>query len=186
MALRKYFKERTVMTNYTALDAYRSHELNIQMRTSSGDVINMDYLNESSLSMQQEKSTNSSKSSFSFASHQAFNFSMTGNGLDEQDKKEIAAFMEIAQPYIDKFMSELEGDEQHTPFNRVASQVDAILSPLKNKTDDVDVASKNGIVEMFDKAAQNINDIDKIFEQASKLLERILEDFDKMHEEIYA
>lgn len=174
------------MTQYTALDAYRSHELNIEMRTSSGDVINMDYLNESALSIRQKNTPNGSQSSMAFSSLQSYSFSMTGNGLDAQDKKEIAAFMEIAQPYIDNFMSELDSDAQHTPFNKVAKQVDSILEPLKNRSDESNNASKNGIVAMFDKAAENINDIDKIFEQAQKLLDRILEDFDALNKELYA
>jgi len=173
------------MTNYSALNAYRSHELNIEMRTSSGDVINMDYLNESELSMQNTQTANGSSSSLSFSSLQSFSFSMKGNGLDAQDKKEIAAFMEIAQPYIDNFMSELSNEEQHTPFNKVAKQVDSIFAPLKGQNEAVSQASKNGIVNMFDKAADQINDLDKIFNQAKKLLERILEDFDKVNEEIY-
>lgn len=173
------------MTNYSSLDAYRSHELNIQMRTSSGDIIKMNYLNESSLSADSTTSENASNSHFKFSSHQAFDFSITGNGLDAQDKKEITALLKIAQPHIDNFLSELAGDKQHTPFNKIAKKLDDIFTPLKHRNDATKTGVKQGIVHMFDKAAKHIDEIDKVFDQAQKLLERILSDFDKFNESIY-
>ncbi len=81
------------------------------MRTSSGDIINMDFSNAQALSMEQSQQDSTKSSSFSFASMQSYRFHMESNGIDKQDKKEIEAFMEIAQPYIDNFMKELEGGE---------------------------------------------------------------------------
>ncbi|MDQ7059926.1 MAG: hypothetical protein Q9M43_01820 [Sulfurimonas sp.] len=49
-------------TSY-ALDAYRSHDLNIAMKTSSGDVIKMDFSNAESSSFRQTKNENGSSTS---------------------------------------------------------------------------------------------------------------------------
>ena len=74
-------------------DAYKAHDLNIAMRTSSGDVIKMDFSNEQSVSMRQEKNQNGTKESLTFSSMQSFQFSMESNGIDAQDQKEIDAYM---------------------------------------------------------------------------------------------
>ena len=89
------------MNSLNSLNAYKSHDLNIMMKTSSGDVINMDFSNQQALSMSQKQNGNSSETNLSFASLQAFSFSVQSNGIDDQDKKEIEGFMKIAQPYID-------------------------------------------------------------------------------------
>ena len=55
-------------TSYS-LDTYRAHDLNISMRTSSGDVIKMDFANHQSASMNYEQNDSGSKASMSFSSY---------------------------------------------------------------------------------------------------------------------
>jgi post-segregation antitoxin (ccd killing protein) len=62
-------------TSY-GLDAYRSHDLNISMRTSSGDVIKMDFSNKQAGSFSQTKNANGISTSASFSSMQSFQFSI--------------------------------------------------------------------------------------------------------------
>ena len=50
------------------------------------------------------------------------------NGIDAQDKEEIAAFMEIAKPYIDRFMEEVSGDQQSTPLNKFADSITSAMA----------------------------------------------------------
>ncbi|MCD6432472.1 MAG: hypothetical protein J7L21_00380 [Sulfurimonas sp.] len=172
-------------TSYS-LDAYRAHDLNIMMKTSSGDVINMDFSNEQSLSMSGQKDENRSSGSLSFSSMQSFQFSMTSNGIDAQDKKEIKEFMKIAQPFIDNFMKELDDSTQKSPLNQIAHKVAEIFQPMKERNEDTQNLTKNSIVQMFDNSIKEIKNIDKIFSDAQKLLERTLHEFDKIHQELYA
>lgn len=174
------------MNNSFALDAYRSHDLNIMMKTSSGDVIKMDFSNQQNLSMSHKESQSGTKDSLSFSSMQSFGFSVQSNGIDEQDKKEINALMKIAQPYIDRYMKELANTDQKSPVNKVAKQISDIFEPMKSKNQDIKNHTKNSIVDMFDKAAKNIKDINKIFDEAQKLLEKTLSNFDKTAKMIYA
>ncbi len=170
----------------SSLEAYRSHDLNIQMRTSSGDTISLDFSNEQSLSMQQTKDGNRSSSSLSFSSMQSFQFQIESNGIDAQDKKEIDAFMKIAQPYIDNFMKELSDGNQTTPLNKITKALDDIFSPLKLKSQNHQNHAKNEIVKSFDKAASQIDQFDKILKESQKLLENILKSFDKLEQNLYA
>ena len=183
------------MNSLTSLDAYRSHDLNIMMKTSSGDVIKMDMSNENALSYKNETTDNSSKTEFSFASKQQFQFSIESNGIDAQDKKEIEAFMKIAQPFIDDFMSELSGEQQTTPLNKMVQSISDLISPLKSKDDNIQAQSKNELVNAFDnsleknlaKLSESSSDsIAKLIEQSQKLLEKVLKDFDSLQASIYA
>jgi hypothetical protein len=172
-------------TSYS-LDAYRAHDLSISMKTSSGDVINMDFANKQALSMSHQEGRNGTKDSISFASIQSFQFSMKTNGIDKQDQKEIDAFMKIAQPFIDNFLKELDQGSQQTPVSKLAKKVSDIFAPMKDRDEETKNHVKHNMVKMFDKASKNVSSIDKIFEDAKNLLEKTLKEFDKINQDIYA
>ncbi len=117
-------------TSY-ALKSYYSHDLNITMKTSSGDVLTMDFSNEKSASLNYETDGQSSKTSMRFSSMSSFQFSIDTNGIDAQDQKEIAAFMKTAQPYIDKFIQELSEDAPKSPVTKLAKKIAALFQPMK-------------------------------------------------------
>ncbi|MFA6197259.1 MAG: hypothetical protein WC656_11525 [Sulfurimonas sp.] len=172
-------------TSY-GLNAYTSHDLNISMKTSSGDVIKMDFANKQELSMSSEKNKNGTKESLSFSSMQSFQFSMTGNGIDEQDQKEIDAFMKTAKPFIDSFLKELEQDAPKTPVTKLANKIADIFAPMKEKDENTKNHAKSSIVKMFDKSMKQSDSMEKIFEDAKKLLEKTLQSFDAFNKNLYA
>jgi hypothetical protein len=57
---------------------------------------------------------------------------------------------------------------------------------MKDKDENTQNFTKNSIVKMFDNSIKQMENIDKIFEQAQKLLEKTLQDFDKINKELYA
>ena len=181
-------------TSY-AFDSYKSHDLNIAMRTSSGDVIEMDFANHQSASFSHEQNANGSKTTTSFSSMQSFQFSIETNGIDAQDQKEIDAFMKIAQPFIDSFLKELDQDAPKTPVTQLAHQIASIFEPNRERNENAKNHIKTNIVEMFDnsmkkletpKKQDNIDAISKIFEDAKKLLEKTLKEFDEFNKNLYA
>ena len=181
-------------TSY-GLDAYRSHDLNIMMRTSSGDTIEMDFSNKQSLSMSQQQDRSGTQSSLSFSSMQSFNFSINSNGLDEQDKKEIASFMEQAQPFIDSFLQELQEDAPKSPVSKLAQDIASTFEPSRPRDENTQNNVKSNIVKMFDQSLQKLeipqksdqeNRLEKIFEQTQKLLEKTLQAFDTFGQNLYA
>ncbi|PHM18413.1 MAG: hypothetical protein CJD30_00410 [Sulfuricurvum sp. PD_MW2] len=174
------------MISSASLDAYRSHELSIQMKTSSGDTLSLNFQNEQSLSLDEKTTANSKEQAFSFSSMQAFSFKMESNGISEQDQQEINAFMKKAQPYIDKFMKELEDQNQTTPVNKIASDVTKLIGNLKNGDENVKNDTKKGIVHLFDNAAKEVKTTEKMIDEAQKLLKKILDAFDKKFEPLYA
>lgn len=174
------------MTTASSFDAYRSHELSIQMKTSSGDTLSLNFQNEQSLSLSERNSATAKEQSFSFSSMQAFSFSLDSNGISEQDQKEINAFMKEAQPYIDKFMKELEAENQTSPINKVASDVTKLIGNLKTSDENVKNHAKKGVVDLFDNAVKETKSTEKMIEEAQKLMQKIIDGFDKLFEPIYA
>ena len=174
------------MTTATSYDAYRSHELSIQMKTSSGDTLSLNFENEQSLSMSSKTTSNSKEEAFSFSSMQAFSFNIDSNGISEQDQKEINAFMKEAQPYIDKFMKELEEQNQTSPINKIASDVTKLIGNLKNSDENIKNQAKKGVVDLFDNAIKETKTTEKMIEEAQKLMQKIIDGFDKMFEPMYA
>ncbi len=183
-----------LMNTSYGLDAYRAHDLNIAMRTSSGDVIKMDFANHSSTSISHEEGESGSKTAMSFSSMQSFEFSIEGNGIDAQDQKEIDEFMKIAQPFIDDFLKELKQDAPKTPVTKLAHEIAAIFDPNRDRSENSQKHVKNNIVKTFDNAMKELEipkstDMDKImdkmFKDAQKLLEKTLKEFDNFNKEIY-
>jgi len=178
---------------YSQLDAYRSHSLNITMKTSSGDTLELDLANEQSLSMKQLSNGSSTQSDLSFSSMHSFKFQMNSNGIDAQDKKEIAAFMELAQPYLDNFFSELQTNGTNTtPMRKTAQSIASQFQPLQN-SETLDY-KKGQITQLFDNSFEKMKKttdleyekLDSIFTQAQTLLQKTLEELDNFGKSLYA
>lgn len=182
------------MTSY-GLDAYRSHDLNIAMKTSSGDVIKLDFSNEQSSSLRHSQDKNGSQTTASFSSMQSFSFSIKSNGIDKQDQKEIEAFMKIAQPFIDDFLKELSEDAPKSPVTKLAHDIAGLFDPNKQRDENELNTIKTNIVKMFEKALKDMkppenlsieDTIEKIFDDTQKLLEKTLGEFENFNKELYA
>ncbi len=183
-------------TSY-GMDAYRSHDLNISMRTSSGDEINLDFANEQSSSLKYSQDENGSSTSMTFSSMQSFQFSIKSNGIDAQDQKEIEAFMKIAKPFIDDFIKELEEDAPGTPVTQLAREIAGIFQPSKDRDEDAKNQIKTNIVDMFDHSIAKldtpeltldspIDKMEEILKQTQKLLEKTLQEFEEFNKKLYA
>ncbi len=173
-----------------ALGAYKSHDLSIMMKTSSGDVINLDFSSSSTMEYAFAKNKEGTAEQMKLASMSSFSFSMQTNGLSEQDKQEIEAFMEIARPYIDNFLDELKTQSPRSTVNKVAREVADIFSDMKGKDEPVREYTKGSIVKLFDDALEQNRStteaFDRLFEESKKLLERTLHYFDSLKQPLYA
>lgn len=183
------------MNTSMAFDAYRSHDLNIAMRTSSGDVIEMDFANRQSTSFSHEQNASGSKTSMSFSSMQSFHFAIDSNGIDAQDQKEIDAFMKIAQPMIDDFLKEFQEDAPKSPVTQLAHQIAGLFDPSRDRSEDAKNHIKTNIVKMFDDAVAKLENpeklnsadtLEKMLKEAQKLLEKTLKEFEEFNKSLYA
>lgn len=171
----------------TALNAYTQHDLSIDIKTSSGDHIQLDFSNEKSLDYREGEN----EKSFSFASKESFTFSYEGNGIDAQDRKEINAFLKMAQPNIDNFVAGLnDGSSLRKPISQLTSNITNLFQPLKEKGQDILNMSKEGLVKSMDKAlAKEVNPLEltqELLSHAERFLEQMLKQLDKADEKLYA
>ena len=183
------------MINRYQQQNYYSHELNIAMRTSSGDVITMDFSNQKASSIDYAKNEKSEALSMGFSSMQSFHFSVESNGIDAQDRKEIAAFMKEAQPFIDKFLQEFQEDAPNTPVTKFAQQIAAAFKPNTDNSANKNNFIKTNIVKAFDNSLKTLqtaqelepqNSIENILKELQKLLEKTLKEFDDFNKKQYA
>ncbi|MBC8237200.1 MAG: hypothetical protein H8E76_03130 [Helicobacteraceae bacterium] len=197
-------------TSYS-MDTYRAHDLNISMRTSSGDTIEMDFSNQQSSSLAYQSSEKGSSTSMSFSSMQSFSFKLESNGISKQDQKEIDAFMKTAQPFIDDFLKELKEDAPKSPVTKLAREIADIFEPSRQRDENHKNHTKSSIVNMFDDSMKKLHHaektdkedskdnkhvktqtldmekvMDKIFKDAQKLLEKTLKEFDQLNKSFYA
>ncbi len=170
----------------SSLQAYHSSALRIQMYTSSGDTISLDFSKEQRLSMQQERSEQGRNTRFSFSSMQSFQFHVESNGIDTQDRKEIDALISIAQPFIDTFMSELADAKQTTPLFSLTQTLDNLFSPVKTQSQNHQNYTKREIVNAFDTALSSIESFENILQEAQRFLEEVLQIFDTETTLLYA
>ena len=187
-----------IMNTSYAMNTYQAHDLNIAMKTSSGDVIKMDFANAQSSSFSHEQNANGSKTSMSFSSMQSFQFNIESNGISKQDQKEIDAFMKIAQPFIDDFLQELTDAAPKSPVTKLAHEIAAIFEPNKERDDNQKNHIKTNIVKMFDDSIKKLDKpeenekldeidyLEKMLKDAQKLLEKTLNEFDKFNQNTYA
>lgn len=171
----------------TALSAYSQHSLSIDIKTSSGDIIALDFNNEKSLDYNENKD----QKSFSFSSMESFSFHYEGNGIDAQDKKEIDAFLKLAQPNIDNFVAGLnDGSSLTTPINQLTQNISQLFKPLKENADNNLLnLSKEGLVKAMDRALVKelppLEQTQEIISHAQRFLEQMLKQLDKAEESFY-
>jgi len=176
------------MNTTNALNAYSQHSLAIDIKTSSGDIIELDFNNEKSLDYR----SNDKEKSFSFSSLESFSYHYEGDGIDAQDRKEIDAFLKIAQPQIDEFMAGLkDGSSLTEPINKITNNITSIFGPVKDKGDDnvlnfVKHGLSNSVDKALEKEIEPKEQTQDIISHAQRFLEQMLKQLDKVQEEFYA
>ena len=184
------------MNTTYGLNAYHSHELNIAMRTSSGDTIEFNFMNKEAGSYLYKQNERGSQTNMQFASMQSFSFSFETNGISQQDQKEIDAFMKIAQPFIDSFLEELQESAPKSPVTKIAKDIASIFEPSRERTLQQKNFTKANIVNMFDnsidalklpkKSDEKQDLVQEILKATQTLLEKTLKEFDDFNKSLYA
>ena len=151
--------------------------MSFSMKTSSGDEISFSMYDNKSLEFSSQKNGSSSQRSLTLTHEYGYEFAYKGNGIDEQDMKEIEEAMKQIRPQVDEFMKNVkEGD-------KIAGSSQSI-SDLSNKIkqmlpDAKDLDHKNFIndnmLKMFDELLAK-NDANKnLLSTAKRLFDTLLD-----------
>ena len=156
--------------------------MSFSMKTSSGDEISFSMYDNKSLEFSSQKNGTSSQKSLTLTHEYGYEFAYKGNGIDEQDMKEIEEAMKQIRPQVDEFMKNVkEGD-------KIAGSSQSI-SELSNKIKQMlpepkDLNHKNFIndnmLKMFDELLAK-NDANKNLLNATKrLFDTLLDENNKL------
>lgn len=154
------------------------NNLDFSFKTSSGDEIKFNMYDNKTVDFTSSKTAASSTRSLTLTHEYGYNFSYSGNGIDEQDKLEIAKALEELQPSIDKFMKNVKEGEDPT-----FAQITNLANSLKKSLPEIkDANHKNFIsdaaLNLFDRLLeQNQADL-KLLENTKKLFDELISQLD--------
>jgi hypothetical protein len=169
----------------TKAGGYESNNLAFSIKTSSGDEIDFSAYKESSASISSEQKDGVSTQTAELSISQGYKFHYEGNGLDENDMKEINKAMKDLKPSIDSFMKESGNkDVVGRELEGIASQVKASLP--EPKTNDAKSFLKESIANVFDDAFKAFDNSKKVFDNAKRLLDKIFGKIDGSEKGFYA
>jgi len=154
---------------------YSYNSLDFSLQTSSGDTIDLSMYDERSVEMSHEQSGTTSSTSLTLSHAYGYSFQYKGNGIDENDQKEIDAAMKLIQPMMDEYLKNVEESGNST-------------SQAKTTNTAYDINSKLPTIE--DLNTQNyandsiLKSLDKILEKAQKQNEKLLQEAQKLFDSI--
>lgn len=161
--------------------SYQSASLNnldFSFKTSSGDEIKFNMYDNKTIDYASSKNGNTSVSALTLTHEYGYNFSYKGDGLDENDKAELAKALEEIAPSIEKFMKNVK-DGQDPTF----AQVTNLANSLKKKLPEIkDENHKNFIsdntLKLFDKLMEQQKADQKLLQNSKKLFDSLMEQMD--------
>ncbi len=150
-------------------NSYSYNDFNFSMQTSSGDKINLKLYDEKSTELSYAKTKNATSATLSLTHAYGYNFSYEGNGIDANDKKEIAQAMEIIQPMLDEYFASIkETPKSNAEIINKAFDINSYLP----KTEDLN--TKNYLND------KTLKTIDKVLEKAQHQNEKTLKAAQKL------
>lgn len=153
--------------------AYNSFDFNF--KTGSGDNISLSMYDNKEISVESMQDGNMSMQSFSLSHSYGYEFEYSGNGLDENDKKEIAAALEELQPSIDTFMSNINDSGIPSPKSILNLSREMSSQLPKADTTEKQDAIHDGLLNLFDNTLKDYFPNEDVLKGAKSLFDRINE-----------
>lgn len=153
--------------------AYNS--LDFTIKTRSGDTLSLNMYDNKSMQYSASKNGNNQTQELTLSHAYGYKFSYEGNGIDAQDKKEIAQALEALQPRIDEYLKNVEQSGIPTPRDILNSAFDFRQELPTPKNENHKNAIAQGLLETFDKSLGGLGAQEKAIETAQNLFERMLE-----------
>jgi len=147
------------------------------MKTSSGDKISLSMYSNSDSDMQMKKDQGMREMRLSLREAHGYSFSYQGNGIDDQDKKEIADALKKIEPLLGIFnKSDLKMDDRET--TNLAFDINSMLPKArdenhKNFIKDATLTKMDEMLKAFD-AVDEMRELAKnVFDMLEKQMEEL-------------
>jgi len=165
--------------------SYEANKLAFSFKTSSGDEIDFSAYKETSLSLSSEEKDGSVLQTAELSIKQGYKFHYEGNGLDENDIKEIKKAMQDLKPSINDFMKE-SSDKDIVGRELEGLATNAKASLPEPKTNDAKSFLKDSLTSTFDDIFKMFDNNQKVFDNSKRLLDKIFDKIDGKDKAFYA
>lgn len=151
------------------------HSLDFNFKTSSGDNISLSMYDQKEMSHSKINNQNSKIESFSLTHAFGYKFSYRGNGIDENDKKEIAQALKQLQPELEKFNKKVENDTIPSlkELTNKAFEFKNLLPKPKDLNHFNFIADE--VLKAFDKNLEKFNPNEHLLKANKSLFDKLLE-----------
>lgn len=161
------------MQNINA-NSYSYNDFSFSMQTSSGDTINLSMYDEKATDFSHQKDANSSTTTLTLSHSFGYSFKYEGNGIDENDQKEIDQAMKLIQPMLDEYFKNVnERAPKNADIINNAFDINSYLpKPQESNTKNY---LNDKLLKTIDKTLEKEqNQNEKILEAAQKLFDALL------------
>jgi len=147
------------------------------MKTSSGDKISLSMYNGKDTEFSEKRDQGLHEMSLSIRETYGYSFSYEGNGIDEQDKKEIAEALKKIEPLLNIFQKR-DGGMDHKQATNLAFDMKNLLPEPKNENHknfikDATLTKMDDMLKAFD-AVDEMRELAKnVFDMLEKQMESL-------------
>jgi len=153
-----------------------SNAFSFDLKTSSGDEISLSLYDNKSIEFNAKESSSERSFSMRLRHELGYSFSYKGDGISEQDQKEIEEAMKKIKPIYQKFLENIKKSDENPGFEEITNFSQIMRSKMpKLESPDAKELLKDKTVDVMDEVLD-------IFERSQKLLENTKRLFDKLFE----
>ena len=150
---------------------FNNSSFDFKFKTSSGDEIDLKMFDYFKQNIGYKKENGITYKEFSLKHEYGYEFHYKGNGLDENDLKEIEEAIKKIKPLFEKFLDQKEKNDQL--ITNTAHTIKSLLPIPKNENHLNFI--KSNTLDAFDKVLQNFNSSLKEIEKVKKLFDKIFD-----------
>lgn len=164
----------------TNINAYQSsyNSLDFSFKTSSGDTISLNMYDNKELSYDKTQNSHGSSTTYTLTHAYGYEFSYKGNGIDENDQKEIDEALKKLEPKIDTYLENVSKSGIPTPRDILNSTLDMRQDLPQVKDENHKNAISDSILKMLDEKTPKYFPNPDILEGAKALFDKLLEQLD--------
>jgi len=156
-----------------------SSSFDFSMQTSSGDKIRLSAYDNTELSISHMKDKDIESTTLSLRESYGYSFSYSGNGIDEQDKKEIQAALKKIKPLLDILNPDNKFEATNKNITNSAMDLNAALP--KAKDDNHKNFIKDSLVDTMDTMLKAFKANDEMVKLAKSVFDALQEQMDGLN-----
>jgi len=163
--------KRTLMFG-ASLSSQNYNSFDFSMKTSSGDKIDLSMYNNKEVDISTAKDKGLQAMSLSIKEEYGYSFSYQGNGIDEQDKKEIKQALKKIEPLLNIFKNSSFKPSFEDKIN-LAFDINSLLPKPKDENHKNFI--KDSVVDKMDEMLKAFDAVDEMRKLASDVFDMLQE-----------